>query len=223
MLRLRPFRLADLTCLAGLRQARAPARQSTHASSRSRSKPATMSDQRRRRRPARRRDPAMTARDAGRCQVADRSVCAAREHDHDDAAGQPSRSRRCAMPDACRSSPNAPTVSAHRRIRAISADTTDSNIDHPVGAAERRLARALRVRHQADDVARLVADAGDVVDAIRSGWPRPSPRLPAVDVAEDHLPVRVRAPRCTSGSREVVAFAVRDGDPQHLPWRAERS
>ena len=32
-----------------------------------------------------------------------------------------------------------------------------------VGAAERRFARALGVRHQPDDVARLVAQAGDVV------------------------------------------------------------
>ena len=40
-----------------------------------------------------------------------------------------------------------------------------------VGAAEQRLARALRVRHHADDVPRLVADAGDGVRPIRSGWP----------------------------------------------------
>ena len=67
--------------------------------------------------------------------------------------------------------------------------------DHqPVGAAEHRLARALRMRHQADDVARLVAQAGDCC--------RRSVRIRLVvdsavrrRVAEHHLTVASRAAR----------------------------
>ena len=47
-----------------------------------------------------------------------------------------------------------------------------------VGRAQQRVARPLGVRHQADDVAPLVADSGDVVD--RAIW--------VVDVAQ-HDPV----------------------------------
>ena len=49
-----------------------------------------------------------------------------------------------------------------------SARTTDSKITQAVDAAEQRLAGALGMRHQADDVAPLVADAGDRVRPIRS-------------------------------------------------------
>ena len=60
-----------------------------------------------------------------------------------------------------------------------------------VGAAEHRLARALRMRHQADDVARLVAEAGDRRRrSVRIGR-RPSTSPAAFGVAEDDLPVRL--------------------------------
>ena len=44
--------------------------------------------------------------------------------------------------------------------------------DASIGAADAVFTRPLGVRHQPDDVARGVADAGDVVDAIRWDSPR---------------------------------------------------
>ena len=54
-----------------------------------------------------------------------------------------------------------------------------------VGAAERRLAGALGMRHQADDVARLVADAGDVVRREPFGFAASVDLAVRVAVAED--------------------------------------
>src|SRR5262245_4207689 len=57
-----------------------------------------------------------------------------------------------------------------------------------VGAAERGLASALRMRHQPHDVPALVADAGDVVErSVRVG--RVGGLAVPVGIAEDHAPI----------------------------------
>ncbi len=96
---------------------------------------------------------------------------------------------------------------------------TDSNSDEAVGAAERQLAGALRMRHQADDVAPLVADAGDVVRPSRSDWPRRVTSPSRVRVAEDDLAVLLE-PRDDVRLRVVVALAVGDRHAQHLAGAA---
>ena len=62
-----------------------------------------------------------------------------------------------------------------RRRRARRARDHRFEQHEPVGAAERRLARAFGMRHQPDDVAAGVADAGDAVHRRRSDSPRRSP------------------------------------------------
>ena len=87
--------------------------------------------------------------------------------------------------------------------------------DHEaVDAAEERLARALGMRHHADDVARLVAEAGDGVDrSVRI--PRIVQPPVGIGVAKDHLAVRFELAQ-QFRRREVVALAVADRNPQHL-------
>ncbi len=64
--------------------------------------------------------------------------------------------------------------SGRRCLDERRADTT-SRVDHrredqrPVAGAEQRIDRMLRVRHQAEDVPRGVADAGHVAESSRSG------------------------------------------------------
>ena len=81
--------------------------------------------------------------------------------------------------------------SARRPVaRAFERDarSIDSKIDAAVDAAEQRFARALRMRHHADDVARLVAEAGDRVHrSVRI--PRIVDAARRIGVAEDDLPV----------------------------------
>ena len=89
--------------------------------------------------------------------------------------------------------------SGHRSAPVAAQRVDDRFEQHEaVGAAERRFARALRVRHQPDDVAALAADAGDAVErAVRI---RRVGDLPAgVAVAEDDRPDRLE-PSSTSGS-----------------------
>ena len=74
-----------------------------------------------------------------------------------------------------------------------------------VGAADRELAGALGMRHQADDVAALVADAGDVRRAIRSDWPASVVSPCGVRVAEDDAAARLER-RERLGRRVVVAL-----------------
>src|SRR5512134_2436701 len=89
--------------------------------------------------------------------------------------------------------------------------------DEAVGAAEHRLAGALRMRHEPDDVAFFVADAGDVVDgAVRVRQISDVPLR--VAVAEDDPPGRLELPHHL-GVGVVVALAVRNGNPQHLATR----
>ena len=95
--------------------------------------------------------------------------------------------------------------------------------DEPIGAAQRRFARALRVRHHADDIALLVAQRGDLVE--RSvGVPLVTDAALGRAVAEDHLPVRFD-PFEHLGRRKVVALAVSDRNAEDLtdlPFEAER-
>ena len=68
----------------------------------------------------------------------------------------------------------------------------------PVGAAEQGVAGPLRVRHEADDVARLVADAGDVVEAA----------VGVVDVADDDA---ILGPEARRASRRRTRSCPRSG------------
>src|SRR5438552_4168347 len=83
-----------------------------------------------------------------------------------------------------------------------------------IRTAERRLARALRMRHQTDDVAVLAADAGDAVH--RAVWIRLLGRL----AKRVGVPEHDTAGRFELGDhfrrREIVAFAMRDRHAQHL-------
>ena len=89
-----------------------------------------------------------------------------------------------------------------------------------VGAAHGQLARPLGMRHQADHVARLVAQAGDVGHrSVRVAVGGLTPR--GVDVAEQHLAVALE-PRHHVRLGVVVAFAVRDRNAQHLALAARR-
>ena len=87
--------------------------------------------------------------------------------------------------------------------------------DHQaVGAAEHRLTRPLGVRHQADDVARLVAEAGDRRRrSVRIGRVADAPV--GVGVAEDDLPVGLE-PGDDVRLGEVVALAVGDRNAEDL-------
>ena len=74
------------------------------------------------------------------------------------------------------------------------------------------------MRHQADDVARLVAEPGDRrLRSVRIG--RVADVAGGVGVAEDDLTVRLE-PGDDVRLGEVVALAVRDRNPQHLPAAA---
>ena len=81
-------------------------------------------------------------------------------------------------------------------------------------------ARALGMRHQADDVASFAADAGDVAERpVRVGRVRQLARL--VAVAEDDAPRRLELADHI-GLRVVVPFAVRDRQSQPLPGAGAR-
>src|SRR5450759_3260933 len=90
----------------------------------------------------------------------------------------------------------------------------------PIGAAERGLGTALRMRHHAQHVAACVDDAGDVmsrpvwVGAVRHAAAR-------VTVAKDHLSTLLES-RKRRGIGEVVALAMADRDAQHLTLGALR-
>src|SRR5262245_25302130 len=87
--------------------------------------------------------------------------------------------------------------------------------DHEaIGAAEHRLAGAFRMRHQANDIAGLIAETGNSRrGAIRVGLIADLAGLGAV--AENDLAVRVE-PGNHLGLSEVIAFAVSDWKRQHL-------
>ena len=107
------------------------------------------------------------------------------------------------------------------RAAAPRCQRRDDRFEHhqAVGAAERRLAGALRMRHHADDVARARCRCRRSRGPSRSDSPRRRARPVRVGVAED------RPAGCASSSlehlrrREVVALAVRDRNPQHLARR----
>src|SRR4051794_36767791 len=87
-----------------------------------------------------------------------------------------------------------------------------------VCTSERRLTRALRMRHQSDDVTLLVAQAGNV--RRRAIWIRRiSDHAVRVGITEDHLAVLLEA-RDDIGFRIIVALAVRNGHAKHLADRA---
>src|SRR5215213_7918088 len=93
---------------------------------------------------------------------------------------------------------------AHRRLEQ----------DQSVGAAERQLARALWMWHQADDVPLLVAETGDIRDGAVGigliGW-----NTVGTGVAEDHLPVFLQAGDNLGGG-VIVPLAMRDRHAKHL-------
>ena len=103
-----------------------------------------------------------------------------------------------------------PTCSRRRGSRGVrrappapsdagsSAASSDSQQHDAVGAAEQRVAGPLGVRHQADDVAALVADAGDVVEAA----------VGVVDVAHDDAVV---GPELGAASRRRRCSCPRSG------------
>src|SRR5436190_1218818 len=76
------------------------------------------------------------------------------------------------------------------------------------------------MRHQSDDVTSRAADARDVIDA--------AVRVPSVG----NLSVRIAIPEDHPARRleindhirlgEIIAFAVRDRNPKHLPFCGER-
>src|ERR1041385_2973304 len=83
-----------------------------------------------------------------------------------------------------------------------------------IRAPERQLAGALRMRHQADDVSRFVAEARDVRRrAVGIGFIRR--RALRVRVAKNDLPVPLEAGD-DIGLRVVVAFAVRYRNAEDL-------
>src|SRR5579859_7048932 len=86
--------------------------------------------------------------------------------------------------------------------------------DQPVGGSQRRFHRALGMRHQSGDVAFPVADARNVVQrTIRIA--RRIVRSVRCGVAKNYPPgfLQFRKRAFVDG---VVAFVVRDGDPQDL-------
>ena len=89
--------------------------------------------------------------------------------------------------------------------------------DAAVDAAKQRLAGALRMRHHADHIARLIAEAGDRVNrSVRiRGIVDAALR---VRVAQDHLAIGLELPQHLR-RREVVAFAVTNGNPEHAAGR----
>src|SRR5215510_2146285 len=92
--------------------------------------------------------------------------------------------------------------------------------DETVGAAERPLARTLGVRHQADDVPRLAADARDVVDgAVRVR--RVGDPAALVAVAEDNAPRRFELANDV-GVGGGVALAMRHRHLEALSLRRAR-
>jgi cyanophycinase-like exopeptidase len=84
-----------------------------------------------------------------------------------------------------------------------------------IGAAEERIAGALRVGHQAEDIAGFVSDSRDVFPrSVGIGLIR-CPAL-GIAVAEDDLAVEAEAGECLVVGK-VATFTVRNGDIQNLP------
>ena len=81
--------------------------------------------------------------------------------------------------------------------------------ERSVGRAEQRIDGVLRVGHQSQHVAALVADAGDVVDGA----------VARLAVAQDNLTVCLELAH-ELRRREPAAVAVLDGDHDALPDRA---
>ena len=99
--------------------------------------------------------------------------------------------------------------------RLLLQSVKDALKDEPaIGAAEQRLAGALRVRHQTRHVPALIADSGDVFDCAVGIC-----RVRQFALCRDVLPedLLLRLERLTGGRvREVAAFPVRDGDAQEF-------
>nr|ADI18668.1 hypothetical protein [uncultured Acidobacteria bacterium HF4000_26D02] len=123
------------------------------------------------------------------------------------------RSRHSQPASSCLLSPASCLLRASRR------HCRDHGFEHDqaVGAAEDRLTRPLRMRHQTNHVPRGVAHPGDRGERpVRIGGVRHGPVGGAV--AEQHLPVRLdRRDRLRAGI--VVPLAMRDRQLQHLPDR----
>ena len=102
--------------------------------------------------------------------------------------------------------------------------TVSGLVESPVRAhllaPDRKLARALRVRHEAHDIALLAANARDVVDrAVRVGFRRDGAGI--CGVSENHLPALFQS-LDDIRLRVVVAVAVRDRHPEPLAPAAVR-
>ncbi len=83
-----------------------------------------------------------------------------------------------------------------------------------IRAAERGLASPFRMRHEPDDVAALVAEAGNAMDrSIGIGIVRHCPRR--IAIAKHDLPVSIQS-LDDIWRRKVVAFTMCDWNAQHL-------
>src|SRR5207248_5179610 len=92
--------------------------------------------------------------------------------------------------------------------------------DEAIRTADGELTCALWMRHQADDVAPLVAEAGDVRD--RSVGIRFASRdASRIRVAEDDLPILLEA-RDDVRLRVIVAFAVGNRNAKRLAGTARQ-
>ena len=104
-----------------------------------------------------------------------------------------------------RASSESPKVYVAQAARLVHAASSGPQQDDTVGRTEDRVGCAFGVRHQADDVAAFVADAGDVVEAA----------VGVVDVANDDA---VFGSQLLEGGRvaDEVALEVVDRDAQDL-------
>src|SRR5947209_744571 len=96
-------------------------------------------------------------------------------------------------------------ASDERAVGDVSADGLEDR--QPAGRARQRVHRVLGMRHEPEDVALLVADAGDVVER--------SVGILAGGVAQQHL-LGVQDPRQLLVGRVVATGGVLDGDRQPL-------
>ena len=117
-----------------------------------------------------------------------------------------SGSRACCAPRAGRRSTGRPRAQTPEPTRADSSSERTSGT--PSALPKQVVDRPLGVRHQADDVASLIADAGDVVDRA----------IGVVDVAEDDPVVGLQLGQ-RLGVTGVVALEVVDRDAERLADR----
>src|SRR5260221_2916083 len=91
--------------------------------------------------------------------------------------------------------------------------------DTAIGAAEEGIAGALGMRHEAEDIAPFVDDAGDALDG--AVWIGGIDRRTArADVAQEHAALGIELAK-GRGVSHVAAFSVRDGNVQRRTGAAK--